>query len=169
MSKSFIAGLAEAMDRISEKNTKKHEVFTEIFISAEPSIIWEVLTDLEKYSLWNPFIVRSKGVAKVGEVLECHPRLPGSKSVHTFRPVVTRSEPPKEFAWKGHTFFPGFADGEHIFELIPQNGGVRLIHRQDFWGFAMPVLYRFMAGKTAAGFDLMNRALKERAEKAAVG
>lgn len=145
---------------------KIREIRTEIDISADPELVWSILTDLEKYREWNPFVVRSKGIARLGERIECHPRLPGSKRVHSFKPVVTMCDPPKVFAWRGHTLFPWLADGEHIFEIFPEGGAVRLVHRQNFSGLAIPLIWRFMAEKTRQGFILMNLALKERAEKA---
>ncbi|MBF0452369.1 MAG: SRPBCC domain-containing protein [Candidatus Magnetomorum sp.] len=145
---------------------RKREVFTEISILADPIVIWEILTNLENYSQWNPFVVLSRGKAEVGARLECRPRMPGSKRILKFHPVVTRVVPQKEFAWHGHTLFHGLADGEHIFEFFPEeDGSIRLVHRQEFWGLAIPVVWRAIASKTEQGFDLMNRALKEKAEQ----
>ncbi len=155
----------DALSGLAARVFKKREIHTEIYIAADPGLIWSIITDLEKYREWNPFILRSRGKAQVGQRLECRPRLPGSRRVHRFRPVVTRCVPPEVFAWKGHAILPGLADGEHIFELFRAGEGVRLVHRQNFWGLAVPLVWKAIAPKTAAGFELMNRALKERAEK----
>lgn len=147
---------------------RKREIFTEISIAADPAVIWEILTDLEGYARWNPFIVRSQGKAELGERLTCCPRNPGSKKALRFHPRVSRATPQKEFAWLGRTLVPGLADGEHIFELSPlEDGNIRLVHRMDFKGLLIPIIWKLMAEKTRTGFDMMNRALKEQAEKRA--
>lgn len=141
------------------------EVFTQIRINATAATVWSVLVDLSKYHLWNPFMVRAKGEVRVGERLECQPRLPGSRRPVTFRPVVTRVVPERLFAWKGHTLVPGLADGDHVFEIESmEDGGVRLVHRQEFRGLLIPLLEPFFRERTRQGFEQMNEALKKRAE-----
>jgi len=141
------------------------EVFTEIRINATAATVWSVLVELPKYHLWNPFVVRAKGEVRVGERLECHPKLPGRKRPVTFRPVVSHAVPERLFAWKGHTLMPGLADGDHIFEIEPlEDGGVRLVHRQEFRGLLIPLLSPFLGERTRQGFEQMNQALKKRAE-----
>jgi hypothetical protein len=143
----------------------QREVFTEIQIHAKAATVWSILVDLSIYHLWNPFIVQSKGEVRVGERLECRPRLPGSKRTNTFHPVVTKVVAERVFAWKGHTLVPGLADGEHIFEIEPlERGGVRLVHRQEFSGLLIPLFVPFYGERIRQGFEQMNEALKERAE-----
>ncbi len=141
-------------------------VFTQIGIDADAGVVWTALTDFSKYPAWNPFMVRIEGRAEVGERLECHPLIPGLRRPVTFRPVVTRAEPRRLFAWLGHTLLPGLADGEHFFEIEPQgDDSVRLAHYQDFRGILIPFIWPFMVGRTRKGFEIWNKALKKRAEK----
>ncbi len=37
------------------------EIYTEIEIQASPERVWQALTDLERFSQWNPFIRSAKG------------------------------------------------------------------------------------------------------------
>ena len=46
------------------------ELCTEIDIQASPEKVWQVLTNLEKYPEWNPFIHHAIGSAKVGEKVD---------------------------------------------------------------------------------------------------
>ena len=46
-----------------------HELHTEIDIDATPEAVWQVLTDLDGWADWNPFITSSIGKAAVGEEL----------------------------------------------------------------------------------------------------
>jgi len=156
------------------------EIHTEIEIRASAGTVWRMLLDFESYPDWNPFITRITGEPEAGARLECRPRLPGSRRPVVFRPRVSRLEPEQTFAWKGHFLLPGLADGEHFFELFPlaasgeadgagspgERQGVRLVHRQEYRGPLMPILWPFFHGKTRLGFEQMNEALKARAEQA---
>ncbi len=37
----------------------QHVLHTEIDIEAPPETVWRILTDLERYGEWNPFVVSS--------------------------------------------------------------------------------------------------------------
>ncbi len=143
------------------------EIFTEIKINAPANIVWDILTDLESYNQWNPFIRESKGQAVLGCRLTCRP-LFMNIILMKFHPVVSQVEPHRLFAWKGLALLSGLADGEHIFEIekLGKNK-VRHIHRMEFTGLLLPLAWPFMKRRTAAGFRLMNEALKLRAEQAA--
>jgi Polyketide cyclase / dehydrase and lipid transport len=44
------------------------EIVTEIEINAAPSRVWQVLTDFEKYPIWNPFIKKITGIPAKNEL-----------------------------------------------------------------------------------------------------
>jgi len=46
------------------------ELRTEIVVQALPEMVWLVLTELDKWTGWNPFTHRAVGKAKVGEKAE---------------------------------------------------------------------------------------------------
>ena len=46
------------------------ELRTEIVIQASPENVWKILTDLENYPRWNPFIRHAIGKAEVGETVD---------------------------------------------------------------------------------------------------
>ncbi len=140
------------------------ELHTEIEIHAAPAVVWQVLTDLPLFEEWNPFVTLASGKVEVGEQLSVHMEPPGGKPM-TFRPTVTRVVAQKEFRWLGHLLFRGLFDGEHIFELEPlAEGRLRFVHREKFRGVLVPLLWKSLDTNARAGFEAMNRALKERAE-----
>lgn len=149
----------------SERGENMREVYTEIRINAPLERVWNMVTDLEAYKTWNPFITESRGKAALGERLTCRPRV-GKNRIATFHPVVTRLEPEKVFAWTGHVLLPGLADGIHIFEMKLQGmGDVLLVHRQEFSGLLIPFLWKRIERTAKRGFIQMNEALKKRAEQ----
>ena len=144
------------------------ELRTQIEIQAPHQRVWETLTDFESYPLWNPFIQEIHGKLEVGEQLEVHLSPPqGQKMV--FRPILTRLDPGRSYRWRGKLLLPGVFDGEHIFELEGEDdsGGVTLIHREQFEGILVGLLWKSVDNSVRAGFEAMNGALKTRCESAA--
>ena len=65
---------------------------------------------------------------------------------------------------------PGLFDGEHVFTIEPLGENrVHLVQREIFKGLLVPLLAPMgVFRSTLRGFEEMNRALKARAEHAAV-
>ena len=141
-----------------------HELHTQIDIDATPETVWNILTDLDNYTDWNPFIIEASGNVTVGEKLVNRIQPPGKKAM-TIKPVVTAVEPAKTFEWLGHLGFPGIFDGRHRFDLeATPAGGTRVIHSEMFDGVLVRFLRKMLDTQTKAGFEAMNSALKTRAE-----
>jgi hypothetical protein len=140
------------------------ELHAEIDIAAPAAIVWEILSRLEDYEAWNPFIREAVGVLTVGERLTLRIEPPGGRGM-TFRPRVLVVEPGRELRWIGRLGMRGVFDGEHSFELEPVAADrVRFSQHERFRGvLAGPLLRRFGAA-TLMGFRNMNDALKVRAE-----
>lgn len=142
----------------------QHQLHTEIVIDATPERVWEILTDLPSYHSWNPFIIESGGDVVVGQRLTNRLQLASGKA-QTFTPTVTVVDPGKTFEWLGRLGFPGIFDGRHRFDLEPTaDGGTHLRHREFFSGVLVRLLRSRLDTDTRKGFELMNQALKERAE-----
>lgn len=62
----------------------RHELHTEIDVDAPSEIVWDILSDLERYTEWNPFIVSAVGEPAVGERLTNRLQPPdgGTRVVH---------------------------------------------------------------------------------------
>ena len=141
-----------------------HELHTEITIEAPPEVVWDVLVDLPGYQRWNPFIVEAQGRAEVGTRLVNRLQPPGGTSV-TFKPTVTEVDAGRSFEWLGRLGFPGVFDGRHRFELVAtEDDSTRLRHSEQLDGILVRFLRKSLDTQTLAGFEAMNRALKERAE-----
>ena len=140
------------------------ELRTDIAIDAPADRVWAILTDFSSFPDWNPFMLRAQGNVKVGETLELYLKLPDGMGM-TFKPTVLATEPNRRFRWKGRTVMPGIFDGEHIFEIEESgDGSCRFVQREQFTGVLTSVMLRFIGKKTLRGFEMMNVALKARAE-----
>jgi len=144
------------------------KLHTEILIGATAEQVWRVLTDFDAYHLWNPFMVEAQGRAAVGERLSLRMQ-PVGGSAMTFTPTVLEAVPGRRLRWRGRLVMPGVFDGEHSFTIETHAAGVRLIQHENFTGVLVPLLAGQLDRGTLPGFELMNHALKERVEQAAVG
>jgi hypothetical protein len=139
------------------------EISTSIQIEANPEQVWNILTNFENYSQWNPFIIRATGQAVEGSRLEGDFRPVGAKPT-TLRPVLVKVVPDQELRWVGRIGVGGLFDVEHIFSIEQLSlGRVKLTQQEKFSGLFVP-FFRFDG--TRAAFTLMNQALKERVEMA---
>jgi uncharacterized protein YndB with AHSA1/START domain len=68
----------------------KKNIRTEIEINASPEKVWQILSDFEKFSVWNPFVIKVSGKPKVGEVLQIEVQLPESR-LSKFMPTVLKA------------------------------------------------------------------------------
>ena len=125
--------------------------------------MWAVLTDTASYPEWNPFVRRLSGELRAGSRLEAEIAPPGGRAM-TFKPTVLAAEPERELRWLGHLLAPGIFDGEHSFRLEAlADGRTRFVQSERFHGILVRPLRKTLE-RTRRGFELMNEALKARAE-----
>ena len=137
---------------------------TEIIINASAVQVWRTLMDFKNYHHWNPFITDISGQQEVGSILLVKIQPEGKKPM-TFKPIVLKNDPEKEFRWLGHLFIKGLFDGEHYFKIKPiALGKTTFIHGEIFKGVMASALLKMIGESTLAGFKSMNEALKKRVE-----
>ncbi len=142
----------------------KHKIRTEIVINASKEKVWCILADLNAYSVWNPFIVKSEGVLQVGTRLK-NMLQNGDKTI-VFKPKVVEVVPNRSFGWLGSLWVKGLFDGHHYFEIeeISENQ-VNLVHGENFSGILSSLILKQIGNDTRNNFVKMNQALKGRAEQ----
>jgi hypothetical protein len=143
------------------------EISAEIEIEAPAERVWEVLTDFAKFPEWNPFIRQMSGEPRTGAKLEVHLEPPGGRAM-SFKPKMLNVETNREMRWLGRLLIRGLFTGEHSFSIEAlDEKGVRFVQHEKFTGLLVPFLAKSLDKDTKSGFEAMNRALKERAEKGA--
>lgn len=141
------------------------ELRTEILVQATPERMWQIITELDKWPDWNPFIHHAIGQAEVGKKVDITVASPGKDM--TLHCVVTGVDPNHSLSWKYHVGLPALFQGEHSFTIEPVGGGqVRFIDREIFNGLMVPLQAKDIDTNSKRGFEAMDQALKARAESA---
>jgi hypothetical protein len=142
-----------------------NEIRTEVIINANPTRVWKILMEFDRYPEWNPFIKTINGQPIKGNKISVRLEAPDSFGM-TINPRIVRVVDEKEFRWLGHLIMPGLFDGEHVFELTDnENGTTTFIQREKFRGILIPLFRKMLHNNTRRGFESMNQQLKIEAEK----
>lgn len=137
---------------------------TQIKASSTPEKIWKILINFEEYELWNPFMIKVVGDAKLGSKIMVKIQTVRGKQ-RTYYPTITRLEINKELRWKGKSFLPGIFDGERIFIIEKSTDNkVSFIHKEIFTGLGVKLVGDKLDEDLRESFDKMNIALKTKAE-----
>ena len=139
------------------------ELETEVVFDASSEKVWEVLTDNEKYSEWNPFIISSKGKMELGARITNVMVNQGSEN--TFTPIITIYKENEILEWFGSGLVGTFK-GTHYFKLTETaDGKTKMLHGEKFSGLLSGLIMQMIAHDTHANFGLMNEAFKKRVEE----
>ena len=142
------------------------EITASCDIDAPAEAVWSVLTDLDHFHIWNPFIRRAAGSTEVGGRVRVRVR-PSLGVPLVFRATVYDREDRRALRWRGCVGAPWLACGDHTFTIEPLGDGrSRLIQREAFTGLVPWLAGRLLAREAQRGFDAMNRALAARAKAA---
>jgi hypothetical protein len=140
-------------------------VYSCVTINAPVHVVWDILMDFASYPSWNPFVRAISGNPYIGSKITACLCLPGKKEMK-FTPTVLQVLPNREFRWLGNLIMPHLFDGEHTFRLQDKGDGTLTFHHYErFRGLLIPFMGETLDFDTLKGFELMNAALKQRAEQ----
>lgn len=140
------------------------ELCTEIEIKASPEKVWKILTNLDRWTEWNPFIHHAIGKAQAGETVDI--TFQSATKEMTLHCTVVKSELNRILCWKYYIFLPGLFKGEHSFTIEPMGSNqVRFVDREVFDGLLVPFQAKDIDTNSRCGFEEMDKALKGRAEQ----
>jgi len=148
------------------QGSEVQEIKTEIEISAPPSKVWSIITDIHNWQKWSPIINASNGDASIGSKLSI--TMVGKekgKDGPRYNPVIMELNDSKYFRWRAHMLSEFIFTNDKIFELEETNSGTLLTHTETFNGFLAPMFYGQMEKGVPPMLNSMNEALKELAEK----
>jgi len=137
------------------------EVHAQVVVNASADRVWQVLTDLPGYTVWNPYIYPAKGELKEGAPLELTLHNPTQTVV--IEETVLSVKPGRELSWGGEMLSHNL-DRTLTFSIeeVAANR-VQLTAREVFQGILLP-LAGGIPDDAQRGLDQMVRALRSAAE-----
>jgi hypothetical protein len=141
------------------------QLISSVEIDAPASVVWQMLVDFDAFATWNPFITSAEGPVQVGGRLTLRMQ-PMTGSAVTLRPTVVEVVEGRRLRWQGRFKVRGLFDADHLFVVEPRGADSRLVQQEKFSGLLVPFLQRSLDRGTLPAFHAMNKALKERAERA---
>lgn len=142
------------------------EIKTEIEISAPPAKVWKIITDIDRWQEWSPTINASQGVASIGSKLSITMMSEEKgKDGPKYNPIILKLEEPKYFHWRAHMMAEFIFTNDKIFLLEEISTGTKVTHLETFKGLIAPMFRGKMEKGVPPMLNLMNKALKDIAEK----
>jgi hypothetical protein len=132
----------------------------EIDISAEPELVWDVLTAFERWPTWNPDIesISMHGDVAAGSTFRWKAG-PG-----TITSTIQEVEPPRQIAWRGRTL--GIR-AIHVWWLEPSDGATTVLTEESYEGLVARLLRRPLQKGLDRALDNSLRHLKTEVERRA--
>jgi hypothetical protein len=130
----------------------------EIDISAEPELVWDVLTAFERWPTWNPDIesISMHGDVAAGSTFRWKAG-PG-----TITSTIQEVEPPRQIAWTGRTL--GIR-AIHVWWLEPSDGATTVLTEESYEGLVARLLRRPLQRALDRALDNSLRHLKTEVER----
>ncbi len=141
------------------------EIVIEVEIRAPPEIVWEVITDFEAYSEWNPWITEASGEAVEGARVNVVSLLQGEPRGVSHR--VTVVEPYEAFCWQDLGVFTLLAKGWRCRTLEAVGWKTQYRMELQVLGPLSGMVDRQYGESIREGAEAEARALSERAESLA--
>ena len=134
-------------------------------VAASADRVWDVISDFDSWSEWNPSVPSIKGELAAGSTCAVKLVMPGRPSVNV-TVTLTDVDPGRRFAWHGNIAHDRFFAGDRSLDIEPQADGTVLVtHTEEVTGAFFPVFRTLMGRATIqAHHDHLNTGLKERAE-----
>ena len=143
-----------------------YTITVDIEIEAPVEKAWEILSDLERYGEWNPFLIKVESNKVLGDPTILHVKWIGAKKSFIQPEILTGYEENKKICW-GMSWKPSFLLKANRCQTLQQLSENRCTYRSEetFSGLFSHLTVFLFKKKIVDGFEATARALKERAEK----
>jgi len=139
-------------------------VFEEnLSIAAPASVVWEVITDLDRYGEWNPFVTACSSSLQPGDPIDMTVHLMAKPQKQ--REWVTEYVEGRRFAYRMKPVPMGALSSARWHDITPDgDNACRYQSHFELSGWMMPLVRGLLGSRLRAGFAGMNAAVKQRAE-----
>lgn len=129
----------------------------EQFIQASPEVVWNIQTNINAWSQWQPAI----SSAKLEQSLAVGSRFQWKTGGITITSTIQELEPQRRIGWTGKGLG---TEARHIWVLKPQGNGTLVVTEESMQGWLVVILKLFMPKFLDASLDTWLEQLKRRAE-----
>lgn len=135
-------------------------------IDAPPARVWEVITDLQRYPEWNPFMRECHTTFKPGDPIDMKVQLFARPQPQ--QEIVQEYVEGKRFAYTMKPVPGGTLSSfrSHEVEALP-NGRTRYRSYFHLKGWLMPLVRGLLGARLEKGFAGMTQGIQQRAERLA--
>lgn len=135
-----------------------------ITTSASPETVWQVVTDFDRYSQWNPFVVGCECDLQVGNPIIMQVVLGEGKSPREQTEYVSAVGPGMHFAYTSPKNPGVLLRSYRSHDVEVENGSTVYRSRFELHGWLVPLLKLVMQKPLQWGFDQMSQGIVDRAE-----
>ena len=144
---------------------------TEMVIDAPVERVWDVLTDLPGWNVWNPTLFDVKGPAagatspwRPAAGTEVRMKLRMWKLKVPMRQQIRVVDPPRQFTWRSKQMLPAAAfDVVRTFRLEPvDENRTRFVQTEEGSGFLAKAIFALIGKEVTRGYDNLAKALAEK-------
>lgn len=118
----------------TKRTTFSRETAVAIKIKAQPTVIWDLLTEAASFPKWNSTIVSLEGQIRLGQTIQLKSTLDESR---VFSIKILEFDPPRRMVW-------GDRQGKRVFELVEEDGGTTFTMRERMGGPLFPLFARMI-------------------------
>ncbi len=135
-----------------------------VTIHAPASVVWQVLTDLEKYPEWNPFTVQAVSNLKIGSPIDMTLPKANGKAM-TQREYIKVVDIEKQLSWGAPMPYRWILEAlrDQYIAVLDENT-CTYFTTDSFWGLLTNTVMKQQGLWVKNGFDSVAFALKQRAE-----
>jgi hypothetical protein len=134
-----------------------------IGVQAPAEIVWEVVSEFETWTHWNPIYRRAEGQMKIGTALVLEQHLPGEPP-RVIQPVVQDWVPYEQLHWRSSRV-GGLVTAIRYLEIENMGPASSTFSNGElFMGLLVRLVRREERRKLKAAFTAMGEAVRDRAE-----
>ncbi|MFS8977911.1 SRPBCC domain-containing protein [Cupriavidus necator] len=137
----------------------------QVEIEAPASLVWEVLTDVDRYAEWNSFCPGLKTSGRLGDLVCMQVRIPGTDQTIPVNEYLVAYEPERLLSWEQRPTDANkdAARRDQYIETVGP-GRCRYFTTDLFLGLNADTIMREHGAWVKQGFDQVARDVKARAE-----
>jgi hypothetical protein len=140
------------------------EIDRELEIEAPASVAWKVLTDVQAYGQWNPFVPECRSTLRPGDPIEMRVRL-GKRTSTQVEQMLTFEEG-RGFSYRMRPLALGALSSLRVQRIEAVDDRRCRYHSHfELRGWLMPLVRALLGRDLVAGFDGMSQGLKRRSEQ----